>query len=312
MNRAIKSLNTKTNRQNASSIQQMKINFVWMKSIVLFAIAMVIMATSSFGQTDTLKEKSYEKDTAVLKINNKEIIIIENKKELDEKFDKFEIRDDKDWDININTCWNKKFDGHYAGFELGLNNYLNKDMEMKVPADGTYLELDDSKSLEFSWNLLDISIPIVKHRLGLVTGLGFTWNNYKFDNKQLELQNDQPTLYVVEDTLNTNIKNKLTTWYMNVPLMLEFQQPVGSKTMYIAAGAYGGIKLGSHTKQINNDEGKDKDRNDYHLNTLRYGVRAQVGFDNFGLYCNYSLVSLFKTDEGPEVYPISMGVTLAF
>jgi hypothetical protein len=280
-----------------------------MKSIV-FTIAMAIIAASSFGQTDTLKEKSYKKDTAVLKINDKEIIIIDNKKDLEDKFDNYDM--DDDMDIHIGTCWNKNFDGHYAGFELGLNNYLNKDMEMKVPADGMYLELEDSKSLEFSWNVVDVSIPIVKHRLGLVSGLGFTWNNYKFDSKQLELQNDQPTLYVLEDTVNINSKNKLTTWYMNVPLMLEFQQPIGSKTLYIAAGAYGGIKLGSHTKQVTNDDAKNKERKDYHLNTLRYGVRAQIGIEDFGFYCNYSLESLFKKDEGPEVYPISLGVSLAF
>lgn len=311
MNRAIKFLKSKTNQQNASSIQPMKINFVWMKSIV-FTIAMAIIAASSFGQTDTLKEKRYKKDTAVLKINDKEIMIIENKKELDEKFDKFEMKDHKDWNVNINTCWNKKFDGHYGGFELGLNNFLNKDMEMKVPEDGKYLELDDSKSIEFSWNLGDISIPIVKHRLGLVTGLGFTWNNYKFDNRQVVLRNDGDVLYADTVVTPTYTKNKLTTWYMNIPLMLEFQQPIGSKTLYVAAGAYGGLKLGSHTKLKTNNDDKTKDRKDFHLNTLRYGLRAQVGFDNFGLYCNYSLESMFKTDEGPEVYPISMGVTFAF
>ena len=80
----------------------------------------------------------------------------------------------------------------------------------------------------------------------------------------------------------------------------------------LTVGGYAGVKIGSNTKLKTNEGDKMKTRKDFHMNTLRYGLRAQVGFENFGVYCNYSLQSLFKKDEGPELYPISLGVTLAF
>lgn len=283
-----------------------------MKLINLILAFTLLTATLFAQDPDSTATPTTKKDTSYLKVHGKEIIIIEDKDAFDEEFDEWE--DDKDFHsgMNVDLCWNKKFDGHYAGIELGVNNYLNSDMEMKVPEDGAFMELDDSKSLEFNLNIADVALPIVKDRLGLITGLGFNWNNYKFDNKQLVLQNDGDSIYAVYDSTKNYSKNKLTSVYLNVPLMLEFQQPIGSKELWIAVGGYGGVKIGSHTKLKTNDGDKTKVRKDFHLNTLRYGLRAQVGFDNFGLYCNYSLQSLFKKDEGPELYPISLGVSLAF
>lgn len=282
--------------------------------LLTLTFTLTILATTMFAQTvDTLKSKKVEMDTAIIQVKGKKIIIIEEKGSFEDRWKNWDKNDGEfGKSININYSWDKKFDGHYAGLELGINNYLNKDMEMILPDDAGYLELEDSKSIEFSLNLVDVSVPIVKHRLGLVTGLGFTWNNYHLDNKQMVLQNDGDSLYAFEDTITSYSKNKLNAVFLNVPLMLEFQQPIGNKDFWIAVGGYAGVKIGSSTKLKSNDGDKTKVRKDFHMNTLRYGLRAQVGFENFGVYCNYSLQSLFKKDEGPELYPISLGVTLAF
>jgi hypothetical protein len=282
--------------------------------LLTLTFTLTLLATTIFAQTaDTLKSKNTEMDTAIIQVKGKKIIIIEEKNSFEDRWENWDKNDHKfNKSINIKYGWDKKFDGHYAGLEFGINNFLNKDMEMILPDDAGFLELEDSKSIEFSLNLVDVSVPIVKQRLGLVTGLGFTWNNYHLDNKQMVLQNDGDSLYAFEDTLTSYSKNKLNAVFLNVPLMLEFQQPIGNKDFWIAVGGYAGVKIGSSTKLKSNEGDKIRVRKDFHLNTLRYGLRAQVGFENFGVYCNYSLQSLFKKDEGPELYPISLGVTLAF
>ena len=277
-----------------------------MKTFTLIT-TFIMFAISTMAQTSSTKQI---KDTTYLKVGGKQIIIIENRHSNPKMYYSHECNDTSN--VHVSFSWDKRFDAHYAGIEFGINNFLNKDFEMQVPEDGKYMELDDSKSIEFNLNLVDVSIPIVKKRLGLVTGLGLGWNNYKFNNKQLVLQNDGDSIYAVLDTETKYSKNKLSALYMNVPLMLEFQQPVGNKKLWIAVGGYAGVKLGSNLKLITNDGAKTKNRKDYHLNTLRYGLRAQVGFDNFGVYCNYSLATLFKKDKGPELYPLSLGVSLAF
>jgi hypothetical protein len=282
--------------------------------LLTLTFTLTFLATTIFAQTtDSLQNRKVETDTAIIQVKGKKIIIIEEKGSFDERWANWDKKHDREFgkSVNINCSWNKRFDGHYAGLEFGINNYLNKDMEMIVPDNAGYLELDDSKSIEFNLNLVDVSVPLVKDRLGLVTGLGFSWNNYHLDNKQMVLKNDRDTLYAVEDTI-TYSKNKLNAVFLNVPLMIEFQQSLGNKDFWIAVGGYAGVKIGSNTKLKTSEGDKTKVRKDFHMNTLRYGLRAQVGFENFGIYCNYSLQSLFKKDEGPELYPISLGVTLAF
>lgn len=279
--------------------------------LITSTLALMFLAatlTAQISKTDSTKQTI--RDTSYLKVGGKQIIIIEERNGNEKDF--FTDNEHHSKNVSIDLSWNKKFDGHYAGVEFGLNNYLNKDFEMLVPENGKYMELDDSKSIEFNLNIVDVSLPIVKNRLGLVTGMGLGWNNYKFDNKQLILQNGGDSLFVLEDTITQYSKNKLNALYLNVPLMIEFQQSVGGKKLWVAVGVYGGLKLGSHTKLVTNDGEKTKTRKDFHLNTLRYGLRAQVGFDDFGVYCNYSLASLFKKDQGPELYPLSLGVSLAF
>ncbi len=278
--------------------------------------ALIFLATTAFAQqVDTLKTKESKMDTSYLQVGGKKIIVIEDHSDFDERFDNWGEKDDtcnKGWDVDIKI--NRKFNGHFAGFELGLNNYLNPDYQLDVPEGKEFLELDDSRSIQFNWNIGDVSIPIVKNRFGIVTGLGISWSNYKFDNKQLVLQNDRDSIYVdtvAQGTMSYS-KNKLTTVYLNVPLMLEVQAPLGDKEFWFAVGGYGGLKIGSHTKLETNTGDKSKSKKDFHVNTLTYGLRAQVGFDHFGFYCNYNLQSLFKKDEGPELYPISLGVSLAF
>ena len=294
-----------------------------MKNLLLL-LTITFIPFLTFGQnTDsisvtnsTVSKPLIHKDTTRMKFAHKMVLIIQDKDSLNHSFD----TEDEDFDEeNDYSCMNfghkgrsHRFNSHFAGIELGLNSYLNSAGKMLLSDDNRYMELDDSKSLEFSLNLFDFAIPIVKDRLGIVTGLGFSWNNYKFDNKQLVLQNDQPQLYVDTVLSPSYSKNKLTTMYLNVPLMLEFQQRLGHKQIWLLVGGYGGVKLSSHTKLKTTSGDKSKSFKDFHLNTLRYGLRAQVGVNDFGFYCNYALQTLFKNHEGPELYPISMGVTFAF
>jgi hypothetical protein len=80
-------------------------------------------------------------------------------------------------------------------------------------------------------------------------------------------------------------------------------------------GGYGGLRIGSHTKQVyevNGNEFKEKKREDYHLSPFSYGLTARVGYNNLGVFVDYSLSSLFEDNQGPELNPWSAGISFAF
>ncbi len=204
---------------------------------------------------------------------------------------------------------NKRFKGHWAGFEMGLNNYLTDDMSMTP--DNAWMEINTGKSWNFNLNFAQFSIPILRDRVGLVSGLGFEWSNYHFSNEN-SITKD-PTTHTITPVDLSAIplkKNRLQTTYLTAPLLMEAQFG-DSKRISVSGGVLAGLKLGSHTKyKTSNDKQKNKD--DFYLQSFRYGFTARVNYDNVGLYVNYYNVPLFLEGKGPELYPFAAGIVFSF
>jgi hypothetical protein len=107
-------------------------------------------------------------------------------------------------------------------------------------------------------------------------------------------------------------KSKLATIYLTLPFILEMHIPVNNNHINIAGGAIGGLKLGSHTKMVYEDDRRTvKSNRDFSLNMLRYGATARIGYENFHLYGTYYLTPLFRNGKGPggyDLYPFEIGV----
>jgi hypothetical protein len=185
--------------------------------------------------------------------------------------------------------------------------FLNPDMKLNtLPEDYRNMSLNTSTSWSYGLNFMQGSIPLWSNNIGLVTGMGIEFNRYSFD-KNITLKNDSASLYSVLDTVNTFEKNKLCVAYLEVPLLLEFQV----KDFYINAGVYGGVKIGSKLKQESNDQ-DIKIKEDFHTSVLRYGVMASVGYGQVDIFARYSMSQLFEKNEGPELYPLTIGAAFRF
>ncbi len=288
----------------------------------------VIVRDTAFGdlerELNELNENTKIADTTKIRVGKLKIsviddgedVIITREKDKDTDWDDWEDRDDywdndSDNDFSVGSI-NKKFKPHWAGFYMGLNNYMTSDFSTTLPEDSEYLAVNTNKSYEVIINFAELGIPIIKHRIGLVTGIGFKWNNYKFKNTQVRLIPDSSYLTYEIDTINNNSKSKLTVSYLTVPLLLEFQIPVQDNPLFISAGVEGSIKLGSHTKMKTNDGKKSKDKSDFHVSPYTLAVTARIGYDWFGIYGSYSLQKLFQGDESPELYPFAIGIGIVF
>jgi hypothetical protein len=160
-----------------------------------------------------------------------------------------------------------------------------------------------------------VNIGIVKKYVGITTGLGLQFNNYRL-NSNNRLIGDSAKLTYFTDTIKYK-KNKLMATYLTLPLILEFQVPVNHKKdwIHLGVGAVGSLRMGTHTKQVfdlNGEQNKEKQRDDFHLSTFQYGLTGRLGYNNTSIFVNYSLSSLLKTGEGPELYPWSAGISFSF
>jgi hypothetical protein len=280
------------------------------------------------GVKITIREKPLldyreDSDTTKIRFGKKGIKIIEDEdgntsvKVLDIE----DEEEDTEFDDEVSDKHRgKDFKGHWAGFQIGLNNYFDPDFNLSRTEGEEYMDLNTGRSVNVNINFLEYGVGLGTDRIGLTTGMGFEFSNYFFDNNNNIVKN-QETGFIEEldyNDLGINLaKSKLTTTYLTVPLILETQ--IGgnkrSKRLHISAGIIGSLKIGSHTKVVYKESGskqKDKNRDDFNLNSLRYGLTASIGYQALNLYANYYLMPLFETDKGPELYPFNVGVAFFF
>ena len=107
-------------------------------------------------------------------------------------------------------------------------------------------------------------------------------------------------------------KSKLNTFYITVPLILEVQFGPKKKG-FIGVGVIGDLKLCSNTRlkyQEGGSKQREKIKSDFNLSPLRYHLTVRAGYRFIRLFANYSMVPMYKHNMGPEVYPITVGMTL--
>lgn len=209
-----------------------------------------------------------------------------------------------------------EFKGHWAGFDIGLSNFFSAPFDSSLPDEAMFMDLNGSKSVSVGINLFQHSIGLqkTKENLGLVTGLGLAINNYRLASDYVLIRNNQGFSSFTESERSIK-KSKLTTSYLTVPLMLEGQIPSskGHNPFFISAGIYGSFKIGSHTKVVYDDKGgkeKEVSRDDINVNSFKYGVSLRTGYGFIKLFANYDLSRLFQKDQGPELYPWTVGLSL--
>lgn len=248
-------------------------------------------------------------DTIRVKLGNKAISIVE-----DDNRTHVDIIEEKDFEKH---GWRKKpsrFKGHWAGVEVGLNHWLNPDGQLGGTDPATrYLDLNTGKSWEWDLNFMQFSLPFGKP-VGLVTGMGMKWNNYWFDGNN-SIMKDPVSGAIVPRYPSAGInytKSKLNTTYLTVPLIFEVQFGP-RKRGFLGIGVIGDLKLHSNTRTKYMEGGsrqREKIKSDYNLSPLRYHLTARAGYRFIRLFATYSMMPLFESNMGPEMYPITVGLTL--
>ena len=256
---------------------------------------------------------------------NKEIAALENGvDDIEDQLDDLDELEIDDWDFENEWPHSKKhhthhkkeknFRGHWAGFEVGLNNYVNDEYSILLEGSDKLFELDQDISWTVSLNFIEYNIPFGKG-VGLTTGMGATWNNYHYRNNVNVYENTQGIITAELDAINEYSKNSLNMWYLTVPLLFEFQIPISKKRpgVHVGAGVVGSVKLHSERKTKYSDnisEHKIIKKTDFQIPSLKYGLTFRIGYEFINLFANYDLVPLFKKDRGPEVFPFSVGIVL--
>jgi hypothetical protein len=291
-----------------------------MKRTNCLLIIALLASGTLFGQG-----KEQAPDTTKVKIGDLNVLIYENPHNPDgDQLDVSYGEDDGD-DGNDGTDGKSELT-HWGGIDLGVNMLINSDNKSDLGEGNEWLDLNPARSLSWNFNLYEEKIRIVKDYVGIITGLGLSYNSYGLrDSVSVAtrfsyMAADSSGMITVDSTygvFNSGMeftKNKLRTSSLRVPVLLEFNTSLDNdKSFHVAAGVIGGWRFSTITKQKWSSEGIEhqaRRKGDYNMNDFTLDATVRVGYKNFTMYATYGLTALFKEGQGPEVYPISVGLSI--
>lgn len=246
--------------------------------------------TVRIGDIVTVEETD---DETVIRIGKKGVRIAEDEGDTKVSFEEYD--DDT----------KSSFRGHVGGLELGFCGYFKEPWSTSLEPSENYMNLNTTKSMNFNLLLPNLNLGFSRH-FGMAATIGLSWSDYYFDGDNSIAKDANGNIIPVypEEGIHFE-KSKLSTTYATMPILFEGQIPVShNRTINIGAGVIGAIKLHSHTKVVYYDSDKMKIRNkdDFSLNLLRYGVTARLGYEMFQAYGTYYLSPMFEKGKGPELF----------
>jgi hypothetical protein len=160
------------------------------------------------------------------------------------------------------------------------------------------------------------NFPIGESNFAFAAGLGLGMHNL-YSNGLLQDTSGVSFLSKIPDK-NANggdlnyKKSKISLTYIDVPLELRFKTESGFR---IAVGFKAGYLLNAHTK-YKGDDLEDGSKTKIKMSQLpnfqkwRFGPSFQVGYKWVNLTGFYSVSKIFEENLGPQIYPVSIGLSL--
>jgi hypothetical protein len=261
-----------------------------------------------YGSNNITDRISKDGDTTRLQIKigkkKRNLIIVEDK--------------EKDEDASANTSVSKRSRRRmkpvWGGFSMGVQGITTPNMSFDHAAPYKFLNTNVGKSWFFDLNLPEIDGHIIRNKLAITAGLGFSWNNIHFEgNNFLAPNTDTLSAITSTDALS---KNKLYTFDITAPLLIKFapgNARRAKKGFHFAAGAI--VHYVTSTTVVTETSSRGyKNRaeleDDFNINPFRVDATVRIGYDRIKLFANYSLTPFFNSSKAPDVRLFSAGFTV--
>jgi len=153
-------------------------------------------------------------------------------------------------------------------------------------------------------------------------GPGIASDNMYFDKMTVGIADPTSSVRFNDVSDTSHFKRyKLSVNFLEVPVELRyrFNPNDDRKSVKLALGAKVGTLLNVHTKGKTLQNSAGQTLNDYTLkesskvffSKQRLSVMGRVGIGSYSLFASYSVTPVFKEGLGPDVRPLTIGLTLS-
>jgi hypothetical protein len=185
-----------------------------------------------------------------------------------------------------------------VGADIYQDFWLNWPKEMNVRA------INQGAGAYVTYN-----VPLGDGPVSFAIGAGVGWHNLYSNMTINDIKADTIVFTRIPDSINYS-KSKLGLTYLDFPLELRFK---AENKVRFSVGVKLGYLLDAKTKykgdNLTGDEYISKFKQVNNADKFRFGPVVRVGYNWFQVMAYYSVTKIFDKNLGPDLYPISVGVT---
>ena len=195
----------------------------------------------------------------------------------------------------------------FTRLDLGFSRLIDNG-SFSLSPQNDFLDYKDAKTSTVSFDLLHFGYRFNTNFKIYVAG-GFDWTLIRL-KKNITIQEDNDALTYINEPIDFS-KNRFSSSYAHFPLNFELRtkENRNGKRLYLIFGPELGILLNGKVKQISDERGKEKNRDDFNFQSLRYGGSVRVGYGWIGLFTKYYFNDMFETPAQEGLKNMSFGIS---
>lgn len=195
----------------------------------------------------------------------------------------------------------------FTRVDLGFSRLIDNG-NFNLSPNNQFLDYKGGKTSTFSFDIVQYGYRFNSNFKVYLAG-GFDWTLIRLRNN-VTIQKNQPTLVALPENIEFS-KNRFSSSYVHIPLNFEFRTKENDKgkRFYLVVGPEVSFLLNGKVKQISGERGKEKQFDNYHFQSVRYGGTVRFGYGGLGLFTKYYFNDMFNTPAQAGLKNMSFGLS---
>lgn len=195
----------------------------------------------------------------------------------------------------------------FTRLDIGFSKLIDNG-QFDLSPTNEFLDYRAGKTSNVSFDIMQFGYRFGSNFKIYIAG-GFDWTNIRL-KKDITMQKNTDQLTYTTDATNYS-KNRFSSSYVHVPFNFEFRTSESSKgnRFYFVVGPEIGFLLNGKVKQISEEFGKVKVKDDYNFAPFRYGGTVRVGWNSLAFFAKYYASDMFDSAPQKGVKNMAFGLT---
>ncbi len=195
----------------------------------------------------------------------------------------------------------------FTRVDLGFSKLIDNG-SFNLSPDNDFLSYKGLKTSTISFDVLQLGYRFNPNFKVYLAG-GFDWTLIRL-RRDITIQQNTRDLSYLEEPVEFS-KNRFSNSYVHIPLNFELRtkENDNGKRFYVVIGPEVSFLLNGKVKQVSEEHGKVKYKDDYNFQTFRYGGTLRLGYGGIGFFTKYYFNDMFETAAQQGLKNMSFGIT---